>query len=142
MMIERGARNYRAGAESDENEQGESGLVRGLIATLIDSIRTRLDLAAVEIEMYLLRVLQLLLWAVAAVACAVLALMFGLVTLVAAVWDTHRVAVLLGGTVLFIALSSVCGLIAARVFRNRQRLLEGTLQQLAHDHRQARGRMP
>jgi uncharacterized membrane protein YqjE len=134
-----GARGYHA---APEHEEGESGLIRGLIATLIDAIRTRLDLAAVEIEMYLLRVLQLLMWAVAAIACAVLALMFGLVTLVVAVWDTHRLAALIGGTLLFMALSAGCGLIATRVFRHRQRLLEGTLQQLAHDHHQARGGIP
>lgn len=131
-----GAQGYRAGGDSEE---GETGMFRGLIASVIDAVRTRLDLAAVEIEMYLLRLLQLLLWAVGAVACAVLALMFGLVTLVVALWDTHRLTVLVGGTVLFIALSAVCAVVAARVFRNRARLLEGTLQQLDHDQRQARG---
>lgn len=92
--------------------------------------------------MYLLRVLQLLLWAVAAVACALLALMFGLVSLVVALWNTHRLEALLGGTVLFAALSALCATIGAYLFRNRRRLLEGTLQQLEQDHRQARGGAP
>lgn len=125
-----------------ENEAGETGIIRGLVASFVDAIRTRLDLAAVEIEMYLLRVLQLLLWAVAAVACAVLALMFGLVSLVVALWDTHRLTALLGGTALFVVLSVLCAAIGMHLFRNRRRLLEGTLQQLERDHRQARGGAP
>jgi hypothetical protein len=44
--------------------------------------------------------------------------------------------------VLFVVLSAVCGLIGARVFRNRRHLLEGTLQQLDHDQRQAGGGAP
>jgi uncharacterized membrane protein YqjE len=136
-----GARGYGSGG-SGGSEEPEAGVFRGLIASVVDAIRTRLDLAAVEIEMYLLRVLQLLLWAVGAVACAVLALMFGLGSLLVALWDTHRLTVLLGGTGLFIVLSAVCATIAVQVFRHRQRLLEGTLQQLEHDHRQARGRAP
>jgi uncharacterized membrane protein YqjE len=117
----------------------DPGIIRGLIATLVDAVRTRLDLASVEVEMYLLRVLQMLLWAVAAVACAVLALVFGLVSLIVALWDTHRLYALLGGTLLFSLLAAICGLIGASVFRNRRHLLEGTLQQLERDQRQAGG---
>jgi uncharacterized membrane protein YqjE len=118
---------------------GETGVIRGLIATLVDAVRTRLDLASVEIELYLLRVLQMLLWTVATVAFAVLALVFGLVSAIVALWDTHRIEALLGGTVLFVLLSVLCGAIGMRAFRSRPHLLEGTLQQLDHDQRQAGG---
>ena len=37
------------------------GLVRGLLAAILDSLKTRLDLAAVEAEIYLVYVAQLLL---------------------------------------------------------------------------------
>jgi uncharacterized membrane protein YqjE len=132
-------RSAASGLKSGPGQGEDTGIVRGLIATLVDAVRTRLDLAAVEIEMYLLRVLQMLLWAVAAVAFAVLALVFGLVSLIVALWETHRLTALLGGTLLFVVLSAACGLIGARVFRNRRGLLEGTLQQLEHDQRQAGG---
>jgi uncharacterized membrane protein YqjE len=136
-MAERaaGASAYRASHDDEE----QTGIIRGLIGTLIDAIRTRLDLASVEVEMYLLRTLQMLLWSVAAVACAVLALVFGLVCLIVALWDTHRLMGLLAGTLLFVALSVLCGAIGLRVFRNRRHLLEGTLQQLDHDQRQVGG---
>jgi uncharacterized membrane protein YqjE len=115
------------------------GAIRGLLATGLDALRTRLDLAAVEVELYLMRAVQMVLWAIAAVACALLALVFGLVSIVVALWDTHRMVGLLGGTVLFLVLAITFGAIGARTFRGRPPMLDGTLQQLEHDHQSARG---
>jgi uncharacterized membrane protein YqjE len=115
------------------------GAIRGLLATGLDALRTRLDLAAVEVELYLIRAVQMVLWAIAAVACALLALVFGLVSIVVALWDTHRMVGLLGGTVLFLVLAITFGAIGARTFRGRPPMLDGTLQQLEHDHQSARG---
>src|SRR6185312_12457111 len=111
---------------------GEShvGAIRGLLAAAMDALRTRLDLAAVEVELYLLRVVQMLLWAAAAVACALFALVFGLVTIVVAMWDSHRMLALLGGTGLFVVLAALFAWLGTRTFRDRSNLLEGTLQQL------------
>jgi uncharacterized membrane protein YqjE len=115
------------------------GAIRGLLAAGLDALRTRLDLAAVEVELYLIRAVQMVLWSIAAVACALLALVFGLVSIVVALWDTHRMLGLLGGTGLFLVLAIVFGMIGARVFRGRPPILDGTLQQLDHDQRSARG---
>ena len=118
---------------------GHVGALRGLFAAGLDTLRTRLDLAAVEVELYLIRVVQMLLWAVAALACGLLALVFGLVSIVVALWDSHRMLGLLGGTMLFFALAIIFGAIGARVFRGRPSLLDGTLQQLEHDQHSAKG---
>lgn len=115
------------------------GALRGLFATGLDTLRTRLDLAAVEVELYLIRVVQMMLWAVAALACALLGLVFGLVSIVVALWDSHRMLGLVGGTGLFFALAVIFGLVGARTFRGRPNVLDGTLQQLDHDQRSARG---
>lgn len=115
------------------------GALRGLFATGLDTLRTRLDLAAVEVELYLIRVVQMMLWAMAALACALLALVFGLVSIVVALWDTHRMVGLVGGTALFVLLAVVFGAIGARTFRSRPPILDGTLQQLEHDQHSARG---
>ena len=115
------------------------GAIRGLLAAGMDALRTRLDLATVEVELYLLRVVRMLLWTVAAVACGLLALVFALVSVVVALWDTHRMAGLFGGTLLFVILSIVSASMGARTFRSRSNPLEGTLQQLDHDHQSARG---
>ncbi len=131
----------RAPATDTEAMGGESsvGAIRGLLAAALDALRTRLDLAAVEVELYLLRVVQMLLWAAAAVACALLALVFLLVTIVVALWDSHRMLGLLGGTGLFLVLAAVFAILGARTFRNRPNMLDGTLQQLEHDEHSARG---
>ncbi len=115
------------------------GAIRGLLAAGLDTLRTRLDLAAVEVELYLLRVVQMLLLAAAAVACALLALVFGLVSIVVALWDSHRMLGLLGGTGLFLILAAVFAALGARTMRNRPNMLDGTLQQLEHDGHSARG---
>lgn len=131
----------RAPATDTEAMSGGShiGAIRGLLAAGLDALKTRLDLAAVEVELYLLRAVQMVLLAVAALACALLALVFGLVSIVVALWDSHRMAGLIGGTVLFIVLGAVCGVLSARTFRSRPPILDGTIQQLEHDQRSARG---
>jgi uncharacterized membrane protein YqjE len=115
------------------------GALRGLLAAGLDALKTRLDLAAVEVEIYLIRFVQMLLWAIAALACALLALVFGLVSIVVALWDSHRMLGLLGGTCLFVALAVLFGAIGARTFRSRPNMLEGSVQQLDQDQRSARG---
>jgi len=120
---------------------GEShvGALRGLLAAGLDALKTRLDLATVEVELYLIKFVRMLLWALAALACALLALVFGLVTIVVALWDSHRMLGLFGGTALFVVLAVIFGAIGARTFRGRPNLLEGSVQQLEHDQRSARG---
>src|SRR5581483_3264278 len=115
------------------------GLVRGLLAAILDSVKTRLDLAAVEAEIYLVYVAQLLLWGFAAVACALLAIVFALTAVIIALWETHRMAGLVGSMVVLLVLAVICGMIGARIFRGRPPLLAGTLGQFEHDHRRMAG---
>jgi uncharacterized membrane protein YqjE len=117
----------------------EPGLLRGLVAAIIDSLKTRLDLAAVEAEIYLVYVAQLLLWGFAAVACALLAIVFALTAAVIALWTTHPIAGLLGSMAVLLVLAVICGLIGARIFRGRPPLLAGTLGQFEHDQRRVGG---
>lgn len=116
-----------------------AGPIRGLLGAILDSIKTRLDLAAVEAEIYLVYVAQLLLWGFAAVACALLAIVFALTAVVIAVWQTHRMAGLLGSMAVLIVLAVICGMIGARIFRGRPPLLAGTLAQFEHDQRRVSG---
>ncbi len=113
------------------------GLFRGLFVTVIEAARTRLDLAAVEAEIFLLRVIRMLLWALAALACALLALAFVVVAIVAALWDTHRMVGVLCGAGLFVALAVLFGWIASRTLHARHHMLDGTLAQLETDQQRA-----
>jgi uncharacterized membrane protein YqjE len=115
------------------------GLIRGLLAAILDSFKTRVDLAAVEAEIYLVYVAQLLLWGFAAVACALLAIVFALTGVIISLWQTHRMAGLLGSIAALLVLAGICGYIGARIFRGRPPLLAGTLGQFEHDQRRVAG---
>jgi uncharacterized membrane protein YqjE len=127
-----------------ENEappsHGYAGVFRGLFGTVIEAARTRLDLAAVEAEIFLLLSLRMLLWALAALACGLLALAFAVVAVVAALWDTHRMLGVLSGAGLFVVLAAVFSYIASRTFKGRPSMLEGTLQQLETDQHRTSGK--
>ena len=115
------------------------GAVRGLVAALLEALHTRLELAGVEVELHLRALLSSLIWALGAVACAMLGLTFGMLALIAAFWNTHRMLALLGSTALFIALAALFGYLGARALRVHPDVLEGSLEQLAEDERRARG---
>ncbi|HEY3785865.1 MAG TPA: phage holin family protein [Steroidobacteraceae bacterium] len=126
-------------AEDVTEQEHPTGVFRSLVATFIAAARTRLDLAAVETEIFLLHTVRMLLCAFAAVACGLLALAFCVVALVAALWDTHRMAGVLGGALLFVVLAAIFGFIASRAFRQHPPLLQGTLAQLETDQHRAGG---
>jgi uncharacterized membrane protein YqjE len=121
-------------------DYGYTGVFRGLFHSVIEAARTRLDLAAVEAEIFMVRTIRLLLWALAALACGLLALAFAVVAVVAAFWDTHRMAGVLSGAGLFVVLAAVFGYIASRTFKGRPAMLEGTLQQLETDQHRVSGK--
>lgn len=123
----------------DAGHAGPIGVFRGLIVTVIEAARTRLDLAAVEAEIFLFRTIQMLLWAFAAVACGLLALAFAVVAVVAALWDTHRMLGVLCGAGLFLLLAGAFGYIASKTFRSKPHMLAGTLAQLAADQHRSGG---
>jgi uncharacterized membrane protein YqjE len=125
--------------ESARADQPARSAFGGLLGAGLDALRTRLDLAAVELEIHLLALLRVLVCLIGAVACALVALAFAVITLIAALWDTHRTLALLGGTVLFVALAVLLGALGARTLRNQPRVLEGSLQQLREDQRRAEG---
>ncbi len=107
--------------------------MRGLAAASIEALRTRLDLAAVELEIHVLLLLRMLAWIVGAVACLLLALAFGATALIVALWNTHRMLGLLGGSAAFILLGALLIWLGLRSVRNRPGLLSGSLEQLAED---------
>lgn len=126
-----------AGSGAEESGEAATQPLRGLLSAGFAAFRTRLDLAAVELEIHLLGLARMMVWAVAAIVCALLALAFGVTALVAAMWDTHRLLGLAIGCGGFIALTVIFGLTAARTLRNHPGFLEASLQQLAADQKRA-----
>ena len=127
------------GGAHEASDGGYTHLFRGLFVSVIQAARTRLDLATVEAEIFVLRMLQVLVLAFAALACALLALAFAVVAVVAALWDTHRMVGVLGGAGLFVVLAVLFGYLASRRLRHPPNMLEGTLAQLETDAHRAGG---
>ena len=126
-------------ADDVGNASEPAGTFRGLVSSVLDTLKTRLDLVAVEAEIYLLRTMQSLLWAIAALACALVTFVFIVVAIIAALWDSHRMAGVLGGAGVFALLAIVSALLAARTFRVRPMVLDQTLKQLEHDRNRVSG---
>ncbi len=122
-----------------EDPEAPAAPVRGLAAAGIEALRTRLDLAAVELEIHVLLLLRMLAWIVAAVACLLTALAFGATALIVALWNTHRMLGLLGGSAAFILLGALLLWLGLRSVRNRPGLLAGSLEQLGEDQRRVSG---
>jgi uncharacterized membrane protein YqjE len=126
-------------AESARVDQPTQSALGALLGAGLEVLRTRLDLAAVELEIHLLALLRVLVCLIGAVACALVALAFAVTTLIVALWDTHRTLALLGGTLVFVGLAVLFGALGARTLRNQPRVLEGSLQQLREDQRRPGG---
>ena len=109
----------------------------GLLAAAFEALRTRLELAAVELEIHLIGLARALLWALAAILCALLALAFGVVALIATLWASHRVLGLVVGGLTFLLLAGACGFVGARIFYRRPGILDDSLAQLDRDQRRA-----
>lgn len=127
-----------AEAQSAANAEPRAPL-RGLIALAVEALRTRVDLAATELEMHLLGLVRMLVWALGAIGCVLMAFAFAVTALVVSLWDTHRMLALLGGSGAFVALAVLFGWLGARTIRGRPGMLDGTLQQLRGDQRSAGG---
>jgi uncharacterized membrane protein YqjE len=125
------------GAASADAPSPDRPPLQGLLAAALAALRTRLELAGVELEIHLINLARTLIWAVAAILCALLSLAFGIVALIAALWDSHRVLGLLAGGLTFALLCVVCACIGAHIFRRGRGLLDGSLEQLDRDQRRA-----
>lgn len=84
-----------------------SGPVRRLGASLLALGRIRLELLAIEVQEEKERIAALLFWAVLAALLAGFGLVFAALCISVALWETHRLAALVGGAVVFIGLAGV-----------------------------------
>ncbi len=115
--------------------------LRGFVGALVEALRTRLDLAAVELEIHLLVLVRVLVCVMAAVACALLALAFAVTAVIVAMWDSHPLLGLIAAVVLFVVLAVLFGALGARTLRRQPRALEGSLRQLREDELRTKGQM-
>ena len=104
-----------------------------MLATLLELVYTRLELVGVEIEAGVQRAASLLLWSIAAIFCASLAIVMLGVTVLIACWDTHRLIAAVSITAFFAMAGTAAALVVRHRFRRRPRLLASTVGELRRD---------
>lgn len=104
-----------------------------LAGTLLATLRTRLELISVELEEELARYASYLLWSLVALFCAGVAILLGILLIVALYWDSNRVLVLLTLIGLFGGLALALALWLRLAIRNKPRLLASTFSELRKD---------
>jgi uncharacterized membrane protein YqjE len=107
--------------------------LRRLSATLVEIVRTRIELVVTELEEEKLRAVQIAALSVVTLFFASLAIIFGTLAVVMAYWDRNPVAVLGGFAALYLALAIAAGLAWRARAKARPRLLSATLAELARD---------
>lgn len=125
---------------AEPRPHGVLGSLQNLVATLLEIVQTRIALAATELEEQRLRSGQLLVAVSATLFLVAMAVIFITLFVVAAFWETSRVAVLGGFGLLYLVLAVIAAVVWRRCARARPRLFEATLAELAKDRDQLRPR--
>ncbi|MDO8651429.1 MAG: phage holin family protein [Undibacterium sp.] len=110
-----------------------------LAATIVGILHTRLALVAVEVEEELTRFSSYLLWSLVALFCAGIAVLLGVLLVVAFFWDTHRLEVLLSLIGVFTGIALILGWRLRAALHSKPRLLAYTLEELRQDASSLRG---
>jgi uncharacterized membrane protein YqjE len=136
--------NTPLGEESAAAEAGPvSGLFKSLanlVATVIGIAQTRVELLTTELQEEIHRAAEILVWTLVALLAAAMGLFLTALVIIFVFWDTHRVlaSVIVASSFFALALTGLT-VLRAKV-RNRPRLLEGTLAELARDREQLKRR--
>jgi uncharacterized membrane protein YqjE len=118
------------------DESRKAGMIASLqrlFATLLLLARSRLELVSVEVEEQVAYAANLLVWSMAAIACASLGAFFLGATIIIACWDRYRLlaAVLVTAVLTLLALGAVA-IVRSRL-RDRPRFLAATIEEFSRD---------
>jgi uncharacterized membrane protein YqjE len=97
------------------------------------ALRQRLELASLDVEEELLRLVGLIAGALVAALLFALALAAGAATVVVLFWDQARIAALVGVTLFFAAGGGLAARALMRSLRDKPRFLDATLTELERD---------
>jgi len=104
-----------------------------IAANVLDLVRTRLELAAIELQEGAHRLLGYLAWALAAAVLALFALALIVLFVLVLFWDTHRLAAVGGMAVLFILGTLFAAMKLRAGLAARPPMLPATLAELRKD---------
>lgn len=107
--------------------------LRGIAATSVAMLRTRLDLLKVEAQEEAGRITGLLYWGFAAILLGIAGLVFLSVFLTVLLWDSHRLLALGIFAALFLAAAAAATLATLRLVRQGSQLFAASLAELRQD---------
>ena len=120
---------------------GTGAGLRQRLDLLLQSAQTRLELLGLELQQEKLRLARLLLGTVLAALLLGFALVFALIWLTVALWDTHRQLGLGLATVIALLLGVGAAGIAARAWASGSELFSASLAELERDRRALQDRV-
>lgn len=107
--------------------------VKGLMATLLGALQTRLELFSTEFEEERVRLTSMLVWVLAGLFFAGLSVIFLALLIVAALWETNKLLAISIPMFLFMAAAIVSVVIVRSKASAKPRLFAATLAELAKD---------
>ena len=107
--------------------------IRSLLTSSIELLHIRLELVGVEIEQELSRARSLLVWSLALLLLALLAVGFGGMALIIAFWDRHRQFVSALVASVFLLLTLATATLVIHGLRTKPRLFASSLRELRND---------
>lgn len=131
-------------AQIGEEPATASGLFHSLgrfSGTLLGIVHTRLELLRTELQEEVQHAAKLALWGFIAAFAALLALFMGALTVVFALWDTHRLVASLAMVTLFVVIAVAAALVTSHKLRTKPPMLDATLAELAKDRDQLRAKL-
>ena len=112
-----------------------------LLATFVAIAHTRLELLTTELQEEMHNIAEILMWSLIALLAAGIGLFLAALVVIFLFWDTHRLLASLAVTAFFFLLALVAALTLRSKVRNRPKLLEHTLAELAKDRKQLERRL-
>jgi uncharacterized membrane protein YqjE len=119
--------------ETEGNTSGLMGSLARLVATLLEILQTRLEIVATEFEEERERIREMVLFGFLALFFTSFGLLLLTLFVVVLFWETHRLYVLGGFTLLYLALGFIAGAVLRQRLRTRPRLFATTLAELSRD---------
>jgi len=113
-----------------------------MLATLLALVHTRLELVGIEIEEQIEHAAGVLLWSIAAIFFASLAVLLLAFTIVIAFWDEHRLLAAGLVTLSFAATALVSVFVVRHRLHTRPRFLAATVGELKRDAAVLEGERP
>jgi len=118
---------------SGDAAPGLFAALRGLAASGVAMVRTRLELLRVEAHGELGRILGLIAWTVAAVLCGIVGAGFLAAWITVLLWDSQRLLALALFSFLFLGMATIAAFSARRLAQQKSQLFAASLAELRAD---------